>query len=153
MRYAGNRIDAEEIFHDSMLKVFKNIQKFKTESSLNTWISRIGINTALDFLRKKKNALMVEHFSDRVFEIKDTDIDEEVNMDADLAMAILKQLPVNQQIIINLFLLDGFSHKEIATQLNISEEASRAQYSRARKQLTGLVKLKLKENEQQGQSS
>ena len=49
MRYAGNREDAEEIFHDSLIKVFNNIKTFKYESSLKTWICRIGINTALDF--------------------------------------------------------------------------------------------------------
>lgn len=149
MRYAGNREDAEEIFHDTLLKVFDKIKEFKQGSSLKTWITRIGINTALDFLRKKKNALFVEYISDSALEIKDTIIEEEISFEAEMAMKILKQLPSNQQIIINLYMIDGYSHKEIASQLNISEEASRAQYSRAKRQLTELVKQKLKQNEQQ----
>ncbi len=149
LRYASNREDAEEIFHDTLLKVFDKIKEFKTDSSLKTWITRIAINTALDFLRKKKNALFVEHFSDSVLEIKDTIIEEEISFEAEMAMKILQQLPQNQQIIINLYMIDGYSHREIAAQLNISEEASRAQYSRAKRQLTILVKQKLNKNEQQ----
>ena len=58
MRYAGNREDAEEVFHDSLIKVFKNISKFNGNSGLKTWICRIGINTALDHLRKRKKNLI-----------------------------------------------------------------------------------------------
>ncbi len=149
LRYAGNREDAEEVFHDTMMKVFDNIRSFKGNSSLRTWINRIGINTALDFLRKRKNALMIEHISDQVLEMKDNPIEEEISIEAETAMKVLQKLPVNQQIVINLFMIDGYSHKEIANQLNISEEASRSQYSRAKKQLSELVKTKLKLNEQQ----
>lgn len=148
LRYAGSREDAEEIFHDSMIKVYEHIGRFKGESGLKTWMNRIGVNTALDFLRKKKNALMVEHLSEQVMEIGDADTDTEVPMDAALAMQMLRQMPVNQQIIINLFLIDEMSHREIAGQLNISEEASRSQYSRAMRHLKELVKLKLIKNEQ-----
>jgi len=149
MRYANDREDAEEIFHDTMLKVFDKIGNFKGDSSLKTWINRIGINTSLDFLRRKKNALLVEHISDKALEIKDYDIEEEISFEAQVAMQILKKLPVNQQIIINLFMIDDYSHKEIAAKLNISEEASKSQYSRAKKNLTELVKQKLNLNEQQ----
>ncbi len=149
IRYAGNREDAEEIFHDTMMKVYENIKKFKGESSLKTWVNRVGVNTALDFLRKRKNALMVEHISDTALEITDTEVEVEIDMDAKVAMQILKQLPLNQQIIINMYLLDDMSHREIALQLNISEEASRSQYSRAKRHLTELVKLKLNKNEQE----
>ena len=63
LRYAGNREDAEEIFHDTFIKIFNNINKFKHESSFQTWISRIGINTALDFLRKRKKTLYLGYIS------------------------------------------------------------------------------------------
>jgi RNA polymerase sigma-70 factor (ECF subfamily) len=147
MRYAGNREDAEEIFHDSLMKVYKNLEKFKGESSLKTWINRIGVNTALDFLRKKKSALMVEHISDNALDIQDTDIETEVSMEAETAMKLLGSLTPNQQIIINMYVIDDMSHKEIAAKLNISEEASRSQYSRAKKVLADLVKVKIMHNE------
>jgi RNA polymerase sigma factor (sigma-70 family) len=147
MRYAGNREDAEEIFHDAMMKVYRNIDKFKAESSLKTWISRISINTALDFLRKKKSALMVEHISDSILEIGDSDVEEELSFEAETAMKMMAHLNINQQIIINMYVVDDMSHREIAAQLNISEEASRAQYSRAKKALAELVKKKIEINE------
>lgn len=147
LRYTQNREDAEEIFHDAMMKVYRSIASFKGDSKLKTWICRIGVNTALDFLRKKKNALLIEHISDHVLEIKETDIEHEVSLAAETAMHLLKQLSVNQQIIINMFVIDEMSHREIATQLNISEDASRAQYSRAKRALAELVKKKLIKNE------
>lgn len=149
MRYTGLREDAEEVFHDSLIKVYHNLDKFQGNSSLKTWINRIGVNTALDFLRKQKNALLVEHISDNSLEIKDTVLEQEVSLEAEVAMKLMHKLPLNQQIIINLFVIDELSHKEIATQLNISEEASRSQYSRAKRSLTELVKTKLNINEQQ----
>ncbi len=148
MRYTGLREDAEEVFHDSLMKVFHNLPGFQGNSSLKTWINRIGVNTALDFLRKQKNALLVEHISDQVYELKDSEIEKEVSIEAEVAMHLMHKMPLNQQIIINLFVIDELSHKEIATQLNISEEASRSQYSRAKRALTDLLKTKLNKNEQ-----
>lgn len=148
LRYTGLREDAEEVFHDALMKVYKNISTFKEDSSLKTWINRIGINTALDFLRKQKNALMIEHISDGALEIRDTDIEQEVSLSAEVAMQLMRKMPMNQQIVINLYAIDELSHREIAQQLNISEEASRSQYSRAKRTLAELVKTKLEINEQ-----
>lgn len=147
MRYAGKREDGEEIFHDAMMKVFKHITTFKGESSLKTWINRIGVNTALDFLRKKKSALMLEHISDNVLEISDTDVEQEVSLEAEAAMSMMSKLNLNQQIIINMYVIDDMSHREIAQQLNISEEASRAQYSRAKRALAEMIEKKRVKNE------
>lgn len=149
MRYAGNREDAEEIFHDSLVKVFKNIVHFKGESGLKTWICRIGINSALDFLRKKKKTLFLGHISDQMAEIQDTDIPQEVSLEAETAMKLLKSMPVHQQVIINLFVIEEMSHKEIATELGISEEASRVQLSRAKKALAQIINSKSMRNEHQ----
>jgi RNA polymerase sigma-70 factor (ECF subfamily) len=147
LRYTGNREDAEEIFHDAIMKVYRNIETFKGGSSLKTWISRIGINTALDFLRKKKKALMVEHISDSVLDISDTDTEKEVSLEAEMAMKLLSKLSINQQIIINMYVVDDMSHREIAQTLNISEEASRSQYSRAKRLLANLLEQKGIRNE------
>lgn len=147
MRYAGNREDAEEIFHDCLIKVYKNLANFKFESSLKTWISRIGINTALDFLRKRKKTLFLSHISYYDQEIVDTDIPAEISLEAETAMKLLKTLPVNQQVIINLFIIEEMSHKEIASQLGISEEASRVQLSRAKKVLSNIINSRIPTNQ------
>lgn len=149
MRYAGNREDAEEIFHDTLIKVFNHIRNFKYESSFKTWITRIGINTALDFLRKKKKTLFLGHISDYDKEIADNDIPIEISLEAETAMKMLKTMPVNQQVIINLFVIEEMSHKEIASQLGISEEASRVQLSRAKKVLSTIINTNITRNEHQ----
>lgn len=147
LRYTQNREDAEEVFHDAMMKIYKSIDSFKGGSKLKTWISRIGVNCALDFLRKRKNALFVEHISDHVLEIKESDVEYEPSFEAETAMNMLGKLSINQQIIINMFVIDEMSHREIAKQLNISEESSRSQYSRAKKVLTDLVLKQMNNNE------
>jgi len=149
MRYAGNREDAEEIFHDSLIKVYKNIGNFKADSSLKTWIGRIGINTALDFLRKRKKTLFLAHVSDYSTEIEDTDIPQEISLEAETAMKMLKALPIHQQVIINLFVIEEMSHKEIANELGISQEASRVQLSRAKKAFAQILNTKISKNEHQ----
>jgi len=147
LRYAGNREDAEEIFHDAMMKVYHSISKFKDQSKLSTWINRIGINCAIDFLRKKRNALIVEHITDRISEIGEKDDIIPPSIEAELAMKLLKTMPLGQQMIINMFVIDEMSHKEIAKELNISEVASRTQYSRAKKALHELFRNNVKKNE------
>lgn len=147
LRYAGNREDAEEIFHDTFIKIFNNINKFKHESSFQTWISRIGINTALDFLRKRKKTLFLGYISEHINEVEDYDIPKEISIEAETAMQLMKTLPMNQQVIINLFIIEDMSHREIAQELGISEEASRVQLSRAKKALVEVFNSKKSKNE------
>jgi RNA polymerase sigma-70 factor (ECF subfamily) len=149
MRYTNNREDAEEVFHDAMLKVFRYLPEYKFNSALKTWMVRIGINASIDFLRKKRNALMVEYVAEYHEEKAEIEFHEELPLKAELAMELLNQLPVNQKLIINMYLIDGYSHKEIANELNISEDSSRTQYFRARKKLAELVKKNLHRHEKQ----
>ena len=82
-------------------------------------------------------------------ELPDPDIPAEISFEAETAMKLLKQMPQHQQVIINLFVIEEMSHKEIATQLGISVEASRVQLSRAKKALCNIVNTKLAKNEHQ----
>lgn len=149
MRYTNNREDAEEVFHDAMLKVFRNLSEYKFNSTLKTWMIRIGINASIDFLRKKRNTLMVEYVAEYHDEKAEIEFGEELPVKAELAMELLNQMPINQKLIINMFLIDGYSHKEIANALNISEDSSRTQFLRARRKLAELVKNNLHRYEKQ----
>ncbi len=140
-RYIDNQQDAMQVLNDGFLKVFKNIDAYDPfKGSLYTWIRKIIINTALDFLKKQH----IEYASNL------SDIEDEpfiVNsavqkIDADELLVKIKQLPAATQLVFNLFTAEGFSHSEIAEMLGISEGTSKWHVSDARKQLKQLIVLK-----------
>jgi RNA polymerase sigma-70 factor (ECF subfamily) len=147
IRYSVNREDAEEIFHDAMLKVFLNIGKFNGKSTLLTWANRIAINTAIDFIRKHKSQIILEHISHELHDNIEDNAFEGYELKGETALNMIKQLSPSHQILINLFIIDGYSHKDISQKLNISEEASRSMLSRAKRVLTKLTLTALKSNE------
>ena len=135
LRYVSNREDAEDIFHDSMLKVFEKLHTWQGHSALQTWICRIGINTALDFIRQHKRVMMVD-VADQFLQTEDELPLETQSIDPEVAIVILNQLPLQHKLIVNLHLVDKMSHAEIATALQITEMASRTRLRRARQVLT-----------------
>lgn len=111
-------------------------------------MSRIVVNTCLDFLKKQKRLIYTQTLTVHPVDIED-EIDAESCelIDPQLAFKILQGLNINQQTIINLYVIDGLRHAEIAEKLQISELAARAQYSRARRALRNEVNKYIKKNE------
>ncbi|MBI9054950.1 MAG: RNA polymerase sigma factor [Bacteroidales bacterium] len=141
MSYAGIRDVAQDILQESFIKIFKKIKDFNMDGSLEGWVRRIVVNTAIDHLRKEKRShsfiseeMDFDNNSEAAFgyeNLKTKDILEQVS-----------KLPDGARIVFNLYAIDGFTHKEIAQKLNISEGTSKSQFSRARKLLmTWLNKL------------
>ena len=132
MRYASDTQEAQDIVQDGFIKVFNSIEGFHHDGSLEGWIKRIMINTALDAYRKnKKRQNDVELDSDRVLEVGGEDgIVEE--MSASYLMSLVQKMPEGYRIVFNMFAVEGYSHKEIADTLGISVNTSKSQYSRAR---------------------
>jgi RNA polymerase sigma factor (sigma-70 family) len=142
LRYMQDRDEAEDVMQDAFVKIFSNIRSYKGEGSFEGWAKRIAINTALNAL-KKKNKIHFERNLEIVENIDFTE-GEEYHVNADDIMQCLDKLPVGYRTIINLFLVEEFSHKEIAEKLNIQESTSRSQYTRARQALLKLLKEKIK---------
>ena len=149
LRYVPHREDAEEVFHDAMIKIFSNLSQFKAESSLKTWMGRIGINLAIDFLRKKKNLLFIEHIAGELPEMIEEEIEEPEFLNPETALQILNQLPHNLSLMINMFTIDGLSHAEIGDKLGISAEASRTRLKRAKTALAEITKKEILKHEKQ----
>lgn len=131
--YESNTDAAKDILQEAFIKVFKNIASYDGSGSLKGWIRRIITNCAIDYYRrspKKSNFVDIESIASKC-------LDNEV-IESIYSADILKQvqrLPEGARLIFNLFALEGFTHKEIATKLNISEGTSKSQYSRARQLL------------------
>lgn len=130
IRMSGDPAETEDIIQDSFIKVFKKLNTYKREYSFKAWVKRVTINTAITYLRKRKyHFIDVEHESvqDRLTANKPRDFD----MNRWIHQAI-KELPSGSRVVFNLFAIEGFSHKEIARQMKITESTSKTQYRRAR---------------------
>jgi RNA polymerase sigma factor (sigma-70 family) len=129
LRYSKATPEAEDILQEGFVKVFQAIGNFRAESKLETWITRIMVNTALNAKRKKLYLFPM-------VDIEETNLPE-VEMSISgihftQLLEMIQALPQGCQIVFNLFAIEGFSHKEIAEQLGISEGTSKSQFARAK---------------------
>ncbi len=129
-RYLKSKEDSEEIVSDGFVKVFQNLNAFvyKDSKSLEAWIKRIMINECLMFLRKRKIIFLDENQGLNV----ESGIKSDGELEAKEIYELILSLPAGYRTIFNLFAIEGYSHKEIATMLNISEGTSRSQLTKAR---------------------
>ena len=132
MRYLKNEMDAEEALLNGFMKIYQNIEKFEAKGSFEGWVRRIMVNEALGFLRKKEPLHLA--IEDGFTQIADTGgADHDLNEGELLGM--LHTLPAGYRAVFNLYAIEGYSHKEIADMLNITEGTSKSQLSKARAML------------------
>jgi RNA polymerase sigma-70 factor (ECF subfamily) len=143
LRYAKSVAEAEDMLQEGFVRVFLGLEGFRYQSKLETWMTRVMVNTALNHHRNK--ALLfpmvdIENVELPAEEISVTDIQ------FSQLLEMVQSLPLGCRIVFNLFAIEGFSHKEIAEKLGISEGTSKSQYARARKLLIQKIQLeKIKE--------
>ena len=135
MRYSKDREEARDILQDGFLKVFTNIKSYSGSGSFEGWIRKIIINTALDYIRKNKQ--MIQYANSDYIEENAQEITEEENNDyASISkneiMEAVQQLPTAYRTVFNMFVVDGFSHVEIANQLGINIGTSKSNLSKAK---------------------
>ena len=131
LRYCRNIEQAEDVLQEGFIKIFSKLEFFKQEGSLEGWIRRIMVNTALDQIRKEKKNIGDIGLDDVAFKIEGTERVLEQLAASDL-MLLIQSMPHGYKIVFNMFAIEGYSHKEIALTLDISENTSKSQYSRAR---------------------
>jgi len=136
-RYVKNREDAEDILIEGMYKVMANIKSFKSNGSFEGWIRRIVVNEALMFLRKKHNFRLTIEISN--VEIK-TNVSAQDRLQEQDILNLLGKLPTGYRTIFNLYVIEGYKHREIAEILGISINTSKSQLILAKKRLQGLLK-------------
>jgi RNA polymerase sigma-70 factor (ECF subfamily) len=140
MRYLGNEHEAMEVLQDGYLKIFQNLSRFDpSKSSLYTWMTRIIINASIDAIRKKQTLKFIpcqELESESELYINDIPDDYSAN---DLVL-LINQLPQTTKLVFNLYIIEGYTHDEIATFLKISSSTSRWHLAEAKKRLRDLIK-------------
>lgn len=130
LRYVRQRDEAEDVLTEGFMKVFQHITNYKDAGSLEGWIRRIMVNECLMMLRKQR--LMYAETTIEEYTNLSDNADYVTQMQADELMEIVQDLPTGYRTIFNLYAIEGYSHKEIAEMLNISENTSKSQLSRAR---------------------
>lgn len=139
MRYTRNQHDAIEVLHNGFLKVYKNMHRFdNSKASLYTWIRTIVIHTAIDFIRQKARWYIP---SGELENAEEAGIEAEAihRMSSQELLRMVQELPPATQTVFNLYVMEGYTHKEIGGLLGISDGTSKWHLSEARKQLQKLV--------------
>ena len=133
LRYTRNEEDAIEVLHNGFLKVYKNIHTYDTsKASLYTWIRKIVVNTAIDFIRQRNRFSVVE-----LEKAEEPGVDPEAiqRLSAHELLQLVQQLSPATQTVFNLYVVEGYNHREIASLIGISEGTSKWHLSEARKLL------------------
>jgi RNA polymerase sigma-70 factor (ECF subfamily) len=132
-RYVRDRMEAEDVLVMSFTKIFERIGQYKGEGSFEGWVRRIVVNESLTFLRKNK---MMYLETDLVTAERESGPAlQETGLEAEDLLRLIQELPAGYRMVFNLYAIDGFSHKEIAEQMGITESTSKSQLSRARTHL------------------
>jgi len=129
LRYSPNYVEAEDSLQDTFITIFKKIEQFKDKGSFEGWMKRVTVNTVLQKYRKK-----------RVFDIRDEgqledEVDEQVednDIPLDFLLEIIQQLPDRYRLVFTMYVMDGYSHKEVADMLGITDGTSKSNLARAR---------------------
>jgi len=129
LKYCRNEADAEDNLHDAFITIFQNIKTYKNKGSFEGWMKRITIYKAIDKYKTKK--LLNVEIKDDILE-DEVIVEYEENLSLDQLLTLIQNLPDQYRLVFNLYQMDGFSHKEIASLLNISEGTSKSNYHRAK---------------------
>lgn len=140
MRYCGNRSDAEDVLHDAFIKILSGINSFdeRPNSSFEGWLKRITVNTALNFIRSKTKTNFLVAINPMLEDLQEEQIADDSFMKMgelltkENILQMICELPDGYRTVFNLYVFEEFSHKEIAAEMNCTENTSKSQLFKAR---------------------
>jgi RNA polymerase sigma-70 factor (ECF subfamily) len=142
----ANQLDAEDLVQETFISAFKKLNQFRAEASFGSWIKKIAINKSLNFIKKKHPEFrMMDQIKES--EIQTTEYLENekglFSIAPEKIQAEIKKLPHKARVVLNLYLLENYKHREIAEMLHISESTSKSQYLRAKELLKERLEKKI----------
>jgi len=138
LRYSKSTPQAEDVLQEGFIKVFSKLEMYKG-GSLEGWIRKIMVNSSLDKIRKEKKRLGEINIDIVGFKLENNSFILE-SLEAEDLLKLIASMPLGYKTVFNMFAIEGFSHKEIAQEMDISENTSKSQYSRARAYLQNKMK-------------
>ena len=144
LRYANSEQEADDILQEACIKIFRNLKQLKDVKAFEGWAKRIVINTALKYIKERKNYsqyLNIDNVEDTVLEEAEDDYSLEAmaNLNMEELVVLMDYLPEGYRTILNLYAIEGFSHKDIAEMIGIKEASSRSQYFKAKKAFQTII--------------
>lgn len=142
-RYAKDLEQARDFMHDGFIKVFLNITKFRGEASLETWVTRIMINNSITAIKKEVRRGIKVNLDDvklKESESFDFELERKQPITAAQVFDTMEELPLGYRTVLTLYILDGFTHKEIGEQVGISEGTSKSQLAKGKRLLAKMLK-------------
>ena len=137
LRYAGNTEEAEDVLQEGFIKIFKKIDSFRSEGSFEGWIRRIFVNTAIEHFRRKSYLQPITEREESTVEGQYVSVLDSL-AEKDI-IKLVQQLSPGYRTVFNMYVVEGYTHKQIADILGISEGTSKSQLSRAKIILQDLV--------------
>ena len=139
MRYVENKQEVDEIINDSFLKILNNLPKYDHSQPFKAWTRKIIVNTAIDHFRK--NRQFNYNMQSDIEDIGDVEVDENIisKISSDEILSLINKLSPAYRIVFNLFVIEGYTHHEIADMLGISEGTSKSNLMDARRKLQGMI--------------
>lgn len=141
LRYAENTEDANDVMQEGFIKVYKSLSKFRAEGSFEGWIRRIFINTSIEHYRKKVKLYNVTEVQENT--IEDSELDALDSLATKDILNIVNQLSPGYKQVFNMHVVEGYSHKEIADLLGITEGTSKSQLARAKGVLKKMIEARI----------
>lgn len=146
MRYTKDRDQALEVLQISFIKIFDNLKKFDFTGSFEGWVRRIVVNTSIDEIRKRNRQPLTtgeDYVFNDSYSVQDHDFDDDITkIKAEHAMEAIQELSPAYKAVFNLFVIENYSHKEIAEILDISEGTSKSNLAKAKQRLREILKEK-----------
>jgi RNA polymerase sigma factor (sigma-70 family) len=149
LRYAGVAEEAQDVLQEGFIKVFKKMDSYRGDGSFEGWMRRVFVNTAIEHFRRKRYMMPVTEKEENSIEGKYVSALDELG--AKDIMALVQDLSPGYRTVFNMYVVEGYTHKEIAEMLGISEGTSKSQLSRAKVILQDMVRLYI--DKQRGVSS
>lgn len=139
LRYIPERDEVRDVLQDSFVKILTSIRQFnyQGEGSLKSWVSRIVSNRSIDYLREHQRFMLVDNLPEEPDEPEEPDVGR---VPPDVLMEMIGRLPANYRTVLNLFVYEQRSHREIAQVLGVRESTSSSLFFRARKMLAKMIK-------------
>lgn len=137
MRYTYDREEARDVLHEAFMKVYRNLHKFEQGTNLGAWIRRIMINTAIDHYRKQAKRPNLVEINHAVHEVDMHDV--VADLGAQEILAMVQKLSPAYRMVFNLYVIEGYSHKEVGKMLGISEGTSKSNLAKARAKLQRMI--------------
>jgi len=143
VRYASNREEAKDLLHDGFLKIFDHIKKFNHTGSFEGWVRRIMINTTIDHFRKNKHVFLKDTNEFQNIENEEPDLDILSQLRTEDILKAVQKLSPAYRAVFNLYVIEGYTHKEVAEELGISIGTSKSNLAKAKNNLKKIVPLEM----------